>query len=98
MTTTVRGDPTELIPDAVERCLDLAGTWYAWDGRPLVSEPTVAADWASFTEADLNEARNRLRRLGQVYARGCAAWTPRRWTRPAARHGRSARSSSTSPA
>jgi len=68
MTTTVRGDPTELIPDAVERCLDLAGTWYAWDGRPLVSEPTVAADWAPFTEADLNEARNRLRRLGQVYA------------------------------
>jgi hypothetical protein len=29
MTTTVRGDATELIPDAVERCLDLAGTWYA---------------------------------------------------------------------
>jgi hypothetical protein len=40
MTTTVRGDATELIPDAVERCLDLAGTWYAWDGRPRVSEPT----------------------------------------------------------
>ncbi len=29
MTTTVRSDPSELIPDAVERCLDLAGTWYA---------------------------------------------------------------------
>jgi hypothetical protein len=117
MTTTVRDDPTGLIPDAVERCLDLAGTWLAWDGRPLVSEATedipegtvftphkairriadhlvdhlaqieallagaepipdtwygrtvtVAADLAPFTEADLNEARNRLRRLAQVYA------------------------------
>jgi hypothetical protein len=117
MTTTLRADPTGLIPDAVERCLDLAATWLAWDGRPRVSEPTgdlpdgtvftphkavrriadhlvdhlaqieallagaepipdtwhgravtVAADWAPFTEADLNEARNRLRRLGQVYA------------------------------
>jgi len=29
---------------------------------------TLATDWAHFTEADLNEARNRLRRLGQVYA------------------------------
>jgi len=51
MITTVRSDPTELIPDA-------------WHGRTV----TVAADWAPFTEADLNEARNRLRRLGQVYA------------------------------
>jgi hypothetical protein len=117
MTTTVRGDPTGLIPGAVERCLDLAGTWLAWDGRPRVSAPTedipggtvftphkairriadhlvdhlaqveallagaepipdtwhgrtvtLAADWAPFTEADLNEARNRLRRLSQVYA------------------------------
>jgi hypothetical protein len=117
MTTAVRNDPAELILEAVETCLDLAATWYAWDGRPRVSEPTdsipggtvftphkairrigdhlidhlgeieallagaetipdtwhgrtvtLAADWASFTEADLNEARNRLRRLGQVYA------------------------------
>jgi hypothetical protein len=35
-----------------------------WHGRTI----TVAADWAPFTEADLNEARNRLRRLAQVYA------------------------------
>jgi hypothetical protein len=117
MTITVRTDPTELIPRAVERCLDLAGSWYAWDGRPRVSEPTedlpggtvftphkairriadhlvdhlaqieallagaetipdtwhgrtvtLAADWAPFTEVDLDEASNRLRRLGQVYA------------------------------
>jgi hypothetical protein len=35
-----------------------------WHGRTV----TVAAGWAPFTEADLNEARNRLCRLGQVYA------------------------------
>jgi hypothetical protein len=117
VTTTTPSDPAELIPHAVERCLDLAGSWLAWDGRPRVSEPTeeipggtvftphkairriadhlvdhlaeieallagaetipdtwhgrtvtLAADWAPFTEADLNEAGNRLRRLGQVYA------------------------------
>jgi hypothetical protein len=117
MTTSVRSDPAELILGAVDTCLDLAATWYAWDGRPQVStstrdipagtvftpqkairriadhlldhlaqietllagaEPipdswhgrtvTLASDWAPFTEADLNEARNRLGRLGQVYA------------------------------
>ena len=117
MTTSMRSDPAELILSAVDTCLDLAATWYAWDGRPRVSEPTdnlpggtvftphkairritdhlvdhlaemeallagatpipdtwhgravtLAADWASFTEADLNEARNRLSRLGQLYA------------------------------
>ena len=35
-----------------------------WHGRTV----TLATDWAPFTEADLNEAGNRLRRLGQVYA------------------------------
>ena len=35
-----------------------------WHGRTV----TLAADWAPFTEADLNEARNRLRRLGRLYA------------------------------
>ena len=39
-TTDVRDDPAELILDAVERCLEMALTWYAWDGRPRVSEPT----------------------------------------------------------
>lgn len=117
MTTSLRSDPAELIPDAVQTCLDIARTWYAWDGRPQVSAPikdlpdrtvftphkairriadhlvdhlaqieallagadtipdtwhgrtlTLATDWAPFTEADLNEAHNRLRRLGQVYA------------------------------
>jgi hypothetical protein len=117
MTTSIRSDPAELILGAVATCLELAATWYAWDGRPWVSEPTdnlpggtvftphkairritdhlvdhlaeleavlagaepipdtwhgrsvtLAADWAPFTEADLNEARNRLGRLGQLYA------------------------------
>jgi hypothetical protein len=36
----------------------------SWHGRTV----TLASDWAPFTEADLNEARNRLGRLGQVYA------------------------------
>jgi hypothetical protein len=110
-------DPARLVTDAVETCLELAVTWFAWDGRPRVSEPTgelpdgtvftphkamrrvadhlvdhlaqieallagaetipdtwhgrtvtLASDWAPFTEADLNEACNRLRRLAQVYA------------------------------
>jgi hypothetical protein len=117
MTTSVRGDPAALVLGAVDTCLELAATRYAWDGRPRVSEPTgdlpggtvftphkavrriadhlvdhlaqleallagaepipdtwqgrgltLAGDWAPFTEADLNEARNRLRRLGQLYA------------------------------
>src|SRR6266508_5819857 len=117
MTTSVRSDPAELVLDAVATCLDMAHTWYAWDGRPRVSQPTkdipdgtvftphkairrigdhlvdhlaeieallagaetipdtwhgrtitLASDWAPFTEADLNEARNRLGRLGQIYA------------------------------
>jgi hypothetical protein len=110
-------DPAGLVADAVETCLELAVTWYAWDGRPRVGAPTadlpdgtvftphkavrrvadhlldhlaeiearlagvesipdtwhgrtitLATDWAPFTEADLNEARNRLRRLAQLYA------------------------------
>jgi len=114
-TTAVRRDPAELILDVVERCLELAASWYAWDGRARVSEPTgelpggtiftpqkairritdhlvdhlaeieallagaetipdtwhgrtvtLAGDWAPFTEADLNKARKRLRRPGQV--------------------------------
>jgi hypothetical protein len=117
MTTSVRSDPAELVVDAVDTCLDIAATWYAWDSRPRVSQPTkdipggtvftphkairriadhlvdhlaeiesllageepipdtwhgrtvtLATDWAPFTDADLNEARNRLSRLGQVYA------------------------------
>ncbi len=139
--------PAELILDAVDTCLDMAATWYAWDGRPRVSEPTqsipggtvltphkavrriadhlvdhlaeieallagvepipdtwhgrtvtLAADWAPFSEADLNEARNRLGRLGQVYALRLRSLSDEALDAPAARRGRSARSPSTSPA
>jgi hypothetical protein len=46
-----------------------------WRGRST----TLAADWAPFTEAELNEAVARLRRLGRTYASrlraaGSAAW------------------------
>jgi hypothetical protein len=105
------GNPADLVAAGVQRFLELARTWLAWDGRPLVSEDgdrvytpnkavrrqadhlvdhlaqieallagaptepdrwhgslvTVASDWAAFTEADLNEATQRLRRLGQLY-------------------------------
>jgi len=126
MTTSIRSDPAELVNDAVETCLAIAATWYAWDGRPRVSEPTgdipggtvftphkavcriadhlvdhlaeieallagaetipdtwhgrtvtLATDWAPFTEADLNEARNRLRRLAQIYALRLRSLDPR---------------------
>jgi hypothetical protein len=66
----------------------IPGTWH---GRTV----TRASDWAPFTEADLNEARNRLGRLGRLYAprlrslddqalddpRG-QAWTIRQIVRP----------------
>ena len=102
-------DPAALIPDAVDEILQLAGTWLAWDGAPIVGDgnvwtplkalrritdhlldhlaeieailagqPTVPdswhgrtvtleGDWARFTEGDLNEAGNRLRRYAELY-------------------------------
>jgi hypothetical protein len=101
--------PATLIPAAVEEILELAATWLAWDGAPVLSDgnawtphkalrritdhlldhlaeieatlagqPTVAdgwlgrtvtleSDWARFTEADLNEAGNRLLRYASLY-------------------------------
>lgn len=43
---------------------------------------TVAADWAPFTEADLVEAGERLRRLAQIYAMRLEALGPEAWDRP----------------
>jgi hypothetical protein len=43
---------------------------------------TVASDWAAFTEADLNEATQRLRRLGQLYVLRFAAAGEPEWDRP----------------
>jgi hypothetical protein len=102
-------DPATLIPAAVEEILQLAATWLAWDGAPilgdgnawtplkalrritdhlldhlaeidatLAGQPTVPdswlgrtvtleTDWARFTESDLNEAANRLRRYAELY-------------------------------
>jgi hypothetical protein len=33
-----RANPADLVAAGVQRFLDLARTWLAWDGRPLVSE------------------------------------------------------------
>ncbi|MET8160004.1 hypothetical protein ABZT47_26890 [Sphaerisporangium sp. NPDC005289] len=32
------GNPGALVVAAVERCLALAATWHAWDGRPIVTD------------------------------------------------------------
>jgi len=120
------GNPADLVAAGVQRFLELARTWLAWDGRPLVSEDgdriytpnkavrrhadhlvdhlaqieallagaptepdgwhaslvTVASDWAAFTEVDLNEATQRLRRLGQLYVMRFAAAGEPEWDRP----------------
>jgi hypothetical protein len=34
-------DPAKLVPAAVEEILDLARTWLAWDGNPIVSDGNV---------------------------------------------------------
>jgi hypothetical protein len=43
---------------------------------------TVDADWARFTELDLEEARQRLRRLGRTFALRLAAAGPDAWDVP----------------
>ena len=54
-------------------------------GRPSIPDSwhgsmvTVASDWASFTEADLNEARQRLRRLARLFTSRLAAVGPDGW-------------------
>jgi hypothetical protein len=55
------------------------------ESRPdewVASLVTVAADLASFTEADLNEARQCLTRLGDLYVHRLAAAGPAEWDRP----------------
>lgn len=49
-----------------------------WHGRFV----TLAADWAPFTEADLNEATNRLQRLGQTFALLLRVAGANEWDRP----------------
>ncbi|MFC7493688.1 MULTISPECIES: hypothetical protein [unclassified Nocardioides] len=43
---------------------------------------TVEADWARFTELDLDEARQRIRRLGRTFALRLAAAGPEEWDLP----------------
>jgi hypothetical protein len=128
----VVGNPAACVVEAVERSLELASTWLAWDGSACVSDDgariytphkvvrrmadhlidhiaevecllsgqptlpdawhgslvTVDADWARFTEVDLVEAGQRLRRLAQTMllmydAAGRAEWDRSRgdaWT------------------
>jgi hypothetical protein len=55
------------------------------ESRPdewVASLVTTAADLASFTEADLNEARQCLTRLGDLYVHRLAAAGPAEWDRP----------------
>ena len=59
---------------------------------------TTDADWARFTELDLDEAAQRLRRLGRTFALRLAAAGPEAWTFPAVRTGPCGRSPSTSAA
>jgi hypothetical protein len=121
-------NPGAQVEQAVEQCVEIAGTWLAWDGMPCVSEDgdrvytphkavrrigdhivdhlaeveallagvetmpdewhaslaTFDSDWARFTEQDLDEARQRLRRLGRTFALRLAAAGPDEWDRPRA--------------
>ena len=43
---------------------------------------TFESDWARFTEQDLVEAQQRLRRLGRTFALRLAAAGPEEWDRP----------------
>lgn len=49
-----------------------------WHGRFV----TLDADWARFTDTDLDEARSRTRRLARLYALRYAAAGPAEWDRP----------------
>jgi hypothetical protein len=116
------------VVDGVEKALDLAATWLAWDGLPIKetiddagddwmplkalrrindhlvdhlheveallagAEPipdewhgrtvTLEADRPPVTEADLDEARSRLRRLARTYLLRYAAAGPAEWDAP----------------
>ena len=47
---------------------------------------TLASDWAPFTEAELNEAEQRLRRLAQTYVNRLTLAGPREWDAPRGEH------------
>ncbi len=118
-------NPAQGVVDAVERSLQLARTWMAWDGRARIAEDgqriftpakairrigdhlidhlaeveallagvpsqpdewhaslvTVEADWARFTETDLVEAEQRLRRLARTMSLRYSTAGPDEWDR-----------------
>lgn len=119
-------NPGTAVVVAVERALELAATWIAWDGRPRVDESgervytpnkairrtadhlidhlaeiegllagvptepdrwhgslvTMASDWAPFTEVELREAEQRLRRLARTFELRLAAAGLGEWDVP----------------
>jgi hypothetical protein len=123
---TALASPADLVATGVDRVLQLAATWLAWDGRPRLAEDgarlytpgkairrhtdhlidhlaeveallagaptepdhwqasavTLASDWAPFTEADLNEARERLGRIARMWQLRVGALGPAEWDRP----------------
>jgi hypothetical protein len=137
-TNETPGNPGRLVLDAVDRCLELAATWLAWDGRAIATDEnvwtphkgvrriqdhlldhlaeveallagaetvpdtwhgrmlTLDSDWARFTEADLDEVRSRLSRLGSSTCCGTPRPDRRSGTLPAVAPGLCGRSPSTS--
>lgn len=119
-------NPASALVAAVDRVLELAATWLAWDGRPRLasdgaraytphkalrrtadhivdhlaqveallagvtpeedrwhgSAVTTDADRAAFSEADLAEATQRLRRLARTFELRYAAAGPASWDAP----------------
>jgi hypothetical protein len=37
-------NPAELVVTGVERCLEYAATWHAWDGRPIAGQVEGSGD------------------------------------------------------
>jgi hypothetical protein len=127
---TTTENPAQLVVDGVERCLELATTWPAWDGLLIQGEETddgdgnqwtplkalrrindhlvdhlhevealladaepmpdewhgrfvtLAADLPPVTEADIDEARSRLRRLARSYLLRYTMAGPDEWDAP----------------
>src|SRR2546430_1640931 len=77
----IRGFADHLVDHLAEIEALLAGEATEPD-RWHASLVTLATDWAPFTEADVNEAQQRLVRLGRLYVLRLAAAGPEEWDRP----------------
>jgi hypothetical protein len=60
--------PAQLVVDSVEHCLDLAATWSAWDGQPVVRGPDGEADTWTPHKAQRRIADHLLDHLHEVEA------------------------------